>query len=552
MFIFPIFIFLVALFISLVMIPPLSNLAIRFGGIDIPDVRKVHTSEIPRLGGIAIFCAFIFAVIFISNIDNQAKGFLAGSIVIFLTGVADDLTKLSPRDKFIGEFMAVVIGVVMGGIALPSVGDLICCGELRLGVFAVPFTVFAVVGVINAINLIDGLDGLAGGISAIACIAFGILSYKTGNIHLLSLSIALLGAIVGFLFYNTYPAKIFMGDSGSLFIGYCLGFFSIMLVIESKRQISPVTPLVILGVPIIDTLFVMVNRLKRGDKLHYPDKTHIHHRLMGLGIGHKFTVILVYGLTYLLTAFALVGYRLRDFQLAAVLLLVAIIFYSVVHFLTKMHEKGNIQLVRSNQSLRETRTYRKLVELSRYLKILLKYLLIFILILPLFISDIASREVVVFSAALLILSLAFFFSIRERVNLFFQVILYLSGAFIIYLLENFGRATTIFGCPLLMISNGLFCTLFLIEGVKIFLRRHSGRMINSPLEYLILLIVISMPLLPVELTQKHHLMTVAAKSVILFVAYKLILMRQARRNRKIILATSIALMVIIVRCFIVF
>jgi UDP-GlcNAc:undecaprenyl-phosphate/decaprenyl-phosphate GlcNAc-1-phosphate transferase len=541
------YIFLIALFTSMVMIPPLSNLAIKIGGVDRPDERKVHKGDIPRLGGIAIFCAFLFATTFISEIDRAVKGLIAGSIVIFLTGLADDLVTLSPRAKFLGEIMAVTIGVVTGGVSLSALGDPFSCGNLRLGFCTVPFTIFAIVGVINAINLIDGLDGLAAGISAIACVAFAILAFKTTNIHLVSLCVALLGAIVGFLYYNTFPAKIFMGDSGSLFIGYCVGFFSVMLVSESGGKISPVTPLVVLGLPVIDTLFVMTMRLCRGAGAFSPDRTHIHHRLLGLGLGHKLTVILVYAISYLLVVFALAGHQLPDYQLFWGLAIVLTVLYIMVHLLTRAGSADSLPVVRSNQSLRNTQTYHKLVERSHCLLLAIKYLLILVFLLPFFMTPLRSYSMALMSAVLLALTFGLFLSKGEWGNNLLQVVLYLNGCFIVFLLENFGRDARLFDVSLLTVSNCLFITLFVVEGMKMFLRKRPGDLITSPFEYLLLFVVVTVPLLPSEFTARYHLLTVAGKAVIMSVAFKLIFMRQATRNKKVILATSLALLVCAVK-----
>ena len=309
------YIFFTALMASLILIPPISHLAIRVGGIDVPDERKVHCDDTPRLGGIAIFSAFLFAVLFFCDIDLQIKGFLSGAVIIFLTGLADDLTNLTPRQKFLGEIIAATIAVVIGGLELSSLGNPLGLGTISLGPFAIPFTIFAVVGVTNAVNLLDGLDGLAAGGTAIACLAFGTLAYQSGNYSLLALDLALIGAIIGFLRYNTYPAKIFMGDSGSLFLGYCMGIFSVMLITSGNTKISTYTPLVILAVPVLDTLVVMFKRLSLGNKVFSPDKSHIHHRLLEIGIGHKYSVILVYGISYFLSLFAVLCYDLPDYIL---------------------------------------------------------------------------------------------------------------------------------------------------------------------------------------------------------------------------------------------
>jgi len=176
------YIFGSALTVSLIMIPPIAKLSARFGGIDRPDDRKVHSGDTPRLGGIAIFCAFLFPVLFFVDINAQVKAFLSGAVLIFLTGLADDLTSLKPWHKLLGETAAATIAIVSGGLWVTTLGNPLGLGEIALGHFAIPFTIIAAVGLINAINMIDGLDGLAGGILAVACLAFAVISWQVGII----------------------------------------------------------------------------------------------------------------------------------------------------------------------------------------------------------------------------------------------------------------------------------------------------------------------------------------------------------------------------------
>jgi UDP-GlcNAc:undecaprenyl-phosphate GlcNAc-1-phosphate transferase len=534
-------VFISALFTSLVLVPPLSGIAFRFGGIDRIEARKVHLRSTPRLGGVAIFSGFLLAFLLFGDLDSQARGLLAGGIIIFLTGLADDFISLPPYCKFCGEVLAATIGVVMGGLSLASLGNPLGFGEIELGIFAVPFSVFAVVGVINAINLLDGLDGLAGGVSALACIAFGVLAYKTGNSSLMFLSVALLGGVLGFLRYNTYPAKVFMGDSGSLFIGYCLAFFSIKLVVEGHGAISPAIPLIILGVPVVDTLVVMVNRLRKGEKIFLPDKTHIHHRLLDLGIGHKFCVFLVYGLTYLLCFSAVIFYHFAEYNLLVSFLIATALFYGGVNYLSRAYSRKVDGKPVRNRLIRTSVMYRKVIARARSLVLVIKYLLIAILLLSITIPHVQGNDIELMVSCLLLLLTCLLFSIDAWGNMLFQFVLYFNAAFIIFMMENYGGDVTIFGIPMLDISNYLFLLLFLVEGVKIYLRKNSGKLIHSPFEYFILFMVISVPLLPTELSGQYHLLTVAGKSVILFIAYKLILMHQIRQNRKIVFATGTAL-----------
>lgn len=541
------YIFLTSLMTAVVMVPSVSKLAIRIGGIDKPDERKVHCTETPRLGGIAIFCAFLFSVLFFIDIDRQIKAFLAGAVVIFLTGLVDDLNGLRPRNKLIGETLAATVAILSGGISMTTLGNPLGLSEIQLGIFAIPFTIFAVVGVMNAINLIDGLDGLAGGTSAVACLAFGVLAWNTGNSSLLALAVALLGAIVGFLRYNTYPAKIFMGDSGSLFLGYCMAFFSVMLMNKSGGAVSPVAPLMILGVPILDTLVVMAGRKFNGKSISSPDKTHIHHRLLDLGFGHRFSVLLVYVLSYFLATSALLLHGRSDSIQAIVLALFCIVLYFGLHFLGNSEKAQQFLLINSNKSIRHTHAFRSLVWYSRFLLVVIKYLLLLILTLIVFVKPEYPASIAWVSGLLLAFMSVLFVFRKGWANSLLQSVVYFSGLITIFIIANYGRQTELAGFNLILISHTLFACLLAAVVTKIILRKRIGHLVNTPFEYLILFFVVAVPLLPADISSQFHLMSVAVKSVILFVAYKLCLMRQIRNNRKILAAIFIALLALVLR-----
>ncbi len=224
------FVFMTALCTALIMVPFLRKWALSTGTIDVPDERKVHTTALPRIGGIAIFMAFLFSLLVYADLEPARRGLLAGALVIFFTGFVDDLYGISPRRKFLGEIGGCLVTMVVGNLYITNLGDLFGFGVITLPLWlAIPFTVFAVVGVINAVNLIDGLDGLAGGVSVIAAGSFFVLGWYAGNATAMVLAAALLGAILGFLKYNYYPARIFMGDTGSLVVGFLLGFLAVLL-----------------------------------------------------------------------------------------------------------------------------------------------------------------------------------------------------------------------------------------------------------------------------------------------------------------------------------
>lgn len=292
------YIFLTALFGSLFMIPMLRRWAIKNQEYDIPDSRKIHVSPVPRVGGVAIFVAFLFVMLALNEVNDQTRGLLAGGLVLFITGLVDDLYGLSPKKKFLGQIGASIVTIWVGHLYISHLGDLFGRGDIVLPIWiAIPFTIVALVGVTNAVNMLDGLDGLAGGFSVISVGAFLVLGYHHDHVAAIVLSVALLGGLLGFLQYNTYPAVIFMGDAGSLTVGFLLGFLAVLMTQGPGSCVCPVVPFVILGLPILDTLRVMGCRICRRTNPFKPDKTHVHHKFLDLGLSHRSVVMVIYALS---------------------------------------------------------------------------------------------------------------------------------------------------------------------------------------------------------------------------------------------------------------
>lgn len=397
--------------------------------------------------------------------------------------------------------------------------------------------------------MIDGLDGLAGGVSAVACVAFGLLAIDTGNQPVLLISVTILGAVLGFMKYNTFPARIFMGDSGSLVLGYCMGCLSILLITLAQTRISPCTPLIVLAIPILDTLVVMFRRFQRGVSIFRPDMSHFHHRLLDLGFGHKATVLLVYGISYLLACIALLVYSSADSILMLGLLVGASSLYGALVWLSSNGPPEWLLLAKSNQPIRESATYRRIIGMGQTVLVQMKYLVLLILSLGIYISIRGAMFHLPIALGLLIL-LGASYAIRSTwTNTLLQAALYLSGVYILSELEVHSRELELFGISLHFISHGLFFILLFLVVVKIFIRQRIVKLVSSPFEYLIYFVVIFIPMLPEDMTAPAHLLTVAGKSIILFAAYKLLLMRQIRHNRKIILATCLVLFIGVLATF---
>lgn len=299
-------VFFTALFLSLIIVPATIVLAHKVGAVDLPKSRSSHSIPTTRLGGLGIATSLVFSCLMFLPLNNFTWAFLAGLLLIIVTGLIDDISDIGPRWKFVGQIAAASAFVILGGGTLEHLGSFLGMGEMTLGKLAIPFTIFCIVGGMNAFNLSDGLDGLAGGMAAIAAVFFAYFSWHIGALDQLLVSVALLGAVMGFLRYNSHPARLFMGDSGSLTIGYVL---AALLVSGSQREglhIPLVAWVLVVSLPLLDTLFVMGRRVRHGDSPFLPDRTHLHHRLLSLGLTHSTVVAVMYAAMALLGTIALV------------------------------------------------------------------------------------------------------------------------------------------------------------------------------------------------------------------------------------------------------
>jgi UDP-GlcNAc:undecaprenyl-phosphate GlcNAc-1-phosphate transferase len=324
--------FAAACLISLVLTPLVKRFAFWVGAVDAPNHRKVHTRIMPRLGGLAIFLAFVGAYFIVSPAFNTfnrdaAMGLLLGGLVIVITGALDDRFQLSPKWKLFGQLIAAGI-VVAFGLRIDFLNVPFVHAWNLIAWISIPLTVFWIVGVTNAINLIDGLDGLSAGVSGIATATIMVVALMMGEsgVTVVLLSAVLLGSIVGFLFYNFHPAKIFMGDSGALFLGFSLATFSIM-GFKQATLISFLVPLLILGVPLSDTFFAILRRYVNKMPISAPDKSHLHHCLLQLGFSHRKTVLIIYGIS---AVFGLCAILMSQASLWVAILIVAALFIVLI------------------------------------------------------------------------------------------------------------------------------------------------------------------------------------------------------------------------------
>ncbi len=282
-----------AIFLSMLLMPITSRLAQKIGAIDVPKLRSIHTTPKPRMGGLAISISFVIICLIFLPVNAFFIAFLTGLIAIVITGAIDDIMEISPGWKFLGQFLSATLFVYLSGMQVEYIGDILSIGDIELGKTSVIFTVFLLVGIINALNFADGMDSLAGGISVIALVFLGYFAWSVDREWLMIIAISLIGAIIGFLRHNSYPTRVFMGDSGSMMLGYVLG---VMLV--SLSHTAPQLPLsalaMVIALPLFDTLSVMTWRISSKNSPFLSDRTHLHHRLIDIGLSHPTVVSVIY------------------------------------------------------------------------------------------------------------------------------------------------------------------------------------------------------------------------------------------------------------------
>lgn len=332
------FVFYVSLLFSLLLAPVSGRLAVALGVLDLPGGRKIHRRAVPRSGGAAMVLAMACSLLLCVRMEQPVIAFLGGAGIVSFVGLVDDRFSLSPRLKFAGQILAAVTFVLASGLTLQSFGDLFGFGEITTSFMAPVVTVFCMVGVMNALNLSDGLDGLAGGIGFMASLFLALLAYWHQAWYWANICLVLCGVLLGFLRYNHYPASLFMGDTGSLLIGYTLAATSVALAHDTggTTNVPPISLAIILALPVIDTIWVMSRRLLTGHNPFYPDKSHLHHRLLQMRINHASVVTIIYGLMLFWGFWSWLVRNRPEWQQFSSSIVIVIILYCGLTFLEKL------------------------------------------------------------------------------------------------------------------------------------------------------------------------------------------------------------------------
>lgn len=335
-----IYVFLIAFAVAFVMTPINIYFSRRFGFVDIPkDNRRMHKKAVATVGGISIFIGFLISALLFTDIDKKFLGFLVGATIIFITGIVDDKKALNAKIKLLIQIIAAIIAVLSGYritfISNPFVNDSL----FNIGFLGYIISIIWIIGVTNSLNLIDGIDGLCAGIATISGIALFVASEKVVPLYL---SLAIAGSAAGFLPYNFHPAKIFMGDTGALFLGYSLAVFSIDGAVKNIAWMTFIVPVIILGVPVFDTLFAIIRRKINGKRMMDADKGHLQHKLVERGFSVPKTVLILYSVAIIFSALAIMIARLGGsigMVVSLITVLMAVIFAYFLGMLSK--EKSN-------------------------------------------------------------------------------------------------------------------------------------------------------------------------------------------------------------------
>ena len=299
----------VAFLVALIATPVVKSLAFRVGAVDVPkDNRRMHDHPIPRMGGLAIFFGFIASTLLFVEMTPQIRGMLLGAVIIVVLGIFDDIYSLKASLKFVIQIIAALVAVMSGNVIEIISNPNVFSANLYwdLGWLAYPATVIWIVAITNAVNLIDGLDGLACGVSTISSMTLLVIAMSVGEVPIALMVAALCGGCLGFLPYNLNPAKIFMGDTGSTFLGFVLAVISVQGLFKLYTIISFVVPFLMLGLPIFDTCFAFIRRIAHGQSPMHADRSHVHHRLIDMGFSQKQAVAVLYIISAILGLSAVV------------------------------------------------------------------------------------------------------------------------------------------------------------------------------------------------------------------------------------------------------
>ncbi len=537
---------LLSTLLTVALIPMCRWLAVRMNVVDMPDARKVHGTPIPRSGGVAMALGAFLPVLFQNQADRFLWALVMATVVIVVFGVLDDAKGLNFKQKLTAQTAAALIVILYGGVQITRLGTLLPEGMVLPHWISIPLTLLVMVGVINAINLSDGLDGLAGGICLLIFACIGYVGYRSGAVIIAVTAFGMVGCILGFLRFNTYPATLFMGDAGSQFLGLMVVSLSIDLT-QGNTPLSRLFPLILLGFPILDTLAVMAERMADGRSPFVADKNHFHHKLMNLGLYHTESVIAI----YLLQGVVVVAAFIFRFHPEWMLLLGYLIFSGLILAGFYGAERADWRLKRT--SLIDTAIKGRLRFLKEKGLLIIFSFRLLQMALPtlMFVTCFLITDIPYYlpfftlgAALTLFFTLVF---LKNHVGIVLRVTLYLMIPFVVYFSSHSRLGWT--NMPVEKIYGISFGVIALLAILTIkFTRRKSGFQ-ATPMDFLILFFALVVPNIPDSDIRRYHMGMMAAKIIVLFFSYDVLMGELRARHKWLCLNTIGALAIVSVKGF---
>ncbi len=536
------YILIASVLIATLLVPLAARLGLRLGIVDHPGGRKIHTEPIPRTGGAALIIGTLAPFLLMSQDAHLNLGFGAGALVLFVFGLLDDARDIHYAWKFLGQILAAVVVTWLSGVQFHSLGTVGAWLPLAPGLCAFPLTVFILLATTNFINLADGLDGLAAGICILCFSAVGFLSGLGGDVPTVVLCVSVLGAILGFLRYNTHPATVFLGDTGSQFLGFTLGFAMLLLTQRPESHYSPFLPLFLVGVPVIDTTLVFVERILSGESPFLADKKHIHHRLLRVGLRHGQAVVVIYMLQLSLIVLGLTLGGAGDAVLAATygaLLVSLVLFFLLPGKGERLHclgEECMKRVERINFSARAPwLNWRWLSRIAWVFMV--GGLALFWLITPLGLPTVP-KDMGIFSLILLVLGLLIQKLSPELAPSAVRICAYFLTIFYVFSWEF-----QVQELPGFLLDWGIYDALFFAMGGAYFfyLLVTQERLPLVTMDYLLLAVVIFTFFLPEDVLLTYHVHSISARVFIVFLCVELIAFVRAESFSILRVATLAAL-----------
>ncbi len=521
--------------ISMAVIPLMMRLAPALGMIDMPDSRKVHAQPVSRVGGIGIVIGALIPLLIWLPADDMLRTYFIGAAVLMVFGAVDDARELGHFVKFLGQGIAVVTMVYFGDLWVARIPFVEFTLPAAIGK---PFTVFAMIGVINALNHSDGLDGLASGEALLSLIAIVYLSVLVGGSNQAAVAVAMvtIGGLFGFLRFNTHPARVFMGDSGSQFLGFTIGFLAILLTQEIHTAMSPAVVLLLIGLPIVDILAVFYLRISGGMNWFKATRNHIHHRLLDLGFAHYETVVIIYSVQALLVATGILLRYQSDWLLTAIYVGACASLFALITLAERRGWKAGqgtftAPLSSALAELRDSPLLRSLP--YRFLTIAIPAA---VLAGAALVPDVPRDFAVISLALAVVLAVEILFG-QQAVSIIRRGIVYVTIVFLTYLIAA-GSLT-----HELVWQRTEFAFFGLLAAAVALTIRYSREVEfrTTPTDYLLLFIVLAVGVLPGELFAGNEVAAGLIKAVILIYASELLLNARSGRWNPLSITSLIAL-----------